>query len=441
MENTDRIIYENVISNLSDGVLVIGFDGKIKICNDAACSTLMIENDSVIGQSLVSLMGEFEENDAFFEILLDAVYTKKKVSKLVPFLTKDTMKHLMVTTSFLSKDEEKLALIAVISDHTESTNLFIRNKRLANQVIDLMNSFVEVMVTAIEEKTPYNANHTKKMADYAQKYLDWLKENHSLDACTSENTAPFIMSVWLHDIGKLIVPQEVMDKPTRLGTMLKDIQHRTEITRLILKNQMLSGELTQEETTEKLRALDDAEQLILSANTAGFLDEEKISLLRNAAAIECIASDGSRLPLLNAAELEAITIVRGTLTADERRTIESHVSLTAKLLSKMEFRGEYVNVPLWAGGHHELMDGSGYPAHLQGQAIPWETRLLTIIDIYDALTAEDRPYKPPMPPEKAFAILRDMAAHGKIDSEILESFIQSAAWKKDFFDTERKDER
>jgi HD-GYP domain-containing protein (c-di-GMP phosphodiesterase class II) len=76
-----------------------------------------------------------------------------------------------------------------------------------------------------------------------------------------------------------------------------------------------------------------------------------------------------------------------------------------------------------------MLDGSGYPAHLQSDAIPWETRLLTILDIYDALTAEDRPYKPPLPPEKAFAILRDMASNGKIDAEILESFYASGAWK------------
>ena len=113
------------------------------------------------------------------------------------------------------------------------------------------------------------------------------------------------------------------------------------------------------------------------------------------------------------------------------RIMESHVSLTAKLLSKMEFRGDYRKVPGWAGGHHELLDGSGYPEHLKADAIPWETRLLTIIDVYEALTADDRPYKPPMPPEKAFAILHEMADSGKIDAAIVTSFYESGAWKKE----------
>lgn len=430
MDSTEKIIYENVISNLSDGVVVIGFDGKIKICNPSACATLAIESNAAVGMSLITLMGRFDDNDEFFETLLDAVYTKKTVSKIVPFLSADSMKYLLVTTSFLTRDEEKIALIAVISDHTEMTNLFIHNKRLANQVTNLMNSFVEVMVTAIEEKSTYNANHTKKMAGYARQYLEWLKDNHSLEAYTTENTAPFLMSVWLHDIGKLIVPQEIMDKPSRLGNAWKDIQHRMEVTRLKLNIEMLSGNATKAETEKRLYELDEAEALIRQSDTAGFLDDETIQALQKIASIPCIASDGSILPLLNTKELESITVVRGTLTKDERKTIESHVSLTAKLLSKMEFRGEYEKVPLWAAGHHELMDGSGYPSHLEGKAIPWETRLLTIIDIFDALTAEDRPYKPPMKPDKAFSILRDMAAHGKVDGEILESFYESEAWKR-----------
>ena len=94
----------------------------------------------------------------------------------------------------------------------------------------------------------------------------------------------------------------------------------------------------------------------------------------------------------------------------------------------MNFEDEFKDIPEWAGNHHELLDGSGYPRGLKGEEISWETRLLTIIDIYDALTAEDRPYKPPMPPEKAFSILESMRDEGKIDGEILKDFRESKAW-------------
>ena len=428
MDSSEKHIYENIIKNLSDGVLVIGFDGKIGICNHAACDIFEQSMEDIVGKTIANLMLEMEENDDFFELLLDAVYMKKKVSKVVPFMVNSSLKYLLVTTTLLVENDNNTALIAVLSDQTELTNLFIKNKSLATQITALMNSFVEFMVTAIEEKSTYNANHTKNMVKYATNYLDWL----SAKGDVKENTdnAPLIMSVWLHDIGKLLIPPEVMDKPTRLGETIKDVKHRFETARLMLKINLLSGAENEEIIKEKLEKLDEYERKIDAANTASFLDEETIGELKEIAKTECLTSDGNTCSLLTDAELEAITIARGTLTAEERSIIESHASLTDKLLSKMDFVGDYKNVPVWASEHHEYLDGSGYPNKLKGDEIPWETRLITIIDIYDALTADDRPYKPPMPPEKAFAILKDMAEKGKVDKELLRSFIESEAWKK-----------
>ena len=428
MDSSEKHIYENIIKNLSDGVLVIGFDGKIGICNNAACDIFEQSMEDIVGKTIANLMLEMEENDDFFELLLDAVYMKKKVSKVVPFMVNSSLKYLLVTTTLLVENDNNTALIAVLSDQTELTNLFIKNKSLATQITALMNSFVEVMVTAIEEKSTYNANHTKNMVKYASAYLDSISEIDA-DKENKEN-APLIMSVWLHDIGKLLIPPEVMDKPTRLGETIKDVKHRFETARLMLKINLLSGAESEEIIKEKLSKLDEFEQKIDNANTASFVDEETIGELKEIAKTECLTSDGNTCSLLNDAELEAITIARGTLTAEERSIIESHASLTGKLLSKMEFVGDYKNVPVWASEHHEYLDGSGYPNKLKGDEIPWETRLITIIDIYDALTADDRPYKPPMPPEKAFAILKDMAEKGKVDKELLRSFIESEAWKK-----------
>ena len=427
----EQFLIQRIMNDMSDGVIVIGFDGKIMLHNRAAEQMLRMPETSLKNRSIAQIMSSTEENDELFELVLDAVYEKQKITKTIPYYAGDDVAYLRVTTDFLMDGSEKVGVIAQLSDITEATLLFIANKRLANQISDLMNSFVEVMVTAIEEKSPYNANHTKSMVKYAKRYLEWLRERGELDEHTAEDSSPLLMSIWLHDIGKLLVPPEVMDKPTRLGNAEKDIMHRVETALLMLKMKMLTDPdqtALWQEQTEQLIA---AKELILSANTAGFLNEETIGRLKAAAELTCLNADGESIPLLNSAELEAITVVRGTLTAEERHVIESHVSMTAKLLSKMSFRGIYKQVPLWAGGHHELLDGSGYPEHLSDGAIPWETRLLTIIDVYDALTAEDRPYKPPMPPEKAFAILNDMAEHGKIDKQILESFRESEAWKRE----------
>ena len=430
MDDEKALIYQNIIENLSDGVIVIGFDSRVETCNDSACDMLGIKSDNIIGKTIAGLMTEIEGNDDFFELLLDAIYLKKKVSKTVTFTNGKQLKHLKVTTTFITAGNEETNLVVVVSDQTEVTNLIIRNKSLATQITALMNSFVEVMVTAVEEKSAYNANHTKNMVRYAEAYLDWLSSHGKLAKNTSRNTGPLLMSVWLHDIGKLLIPQEVMDKATRLGAHLVTVMTKLEIARLMIKNRILSGEKTRDEGEKELARLGRLEKLIISANTAPVLDEETIEQLKSVADIDLMTSDGGTTPLFSPEELEAITVARGTLTAEERHIIESHASLTAKLLSKMEFVGDYKNVPAWASAHHEYLDGTGYPKKLSGDKIPWETRLLTIIDIYDALTADDRPYKPPMSPEQAFKILEDMAKKGKIDAKILKSFIKSNAWRK-----------
>lgn len=430
MENSEKRIYQNTIDNLSDGVIVIGYDSKISTCNDSACTMLGIGFGTAIGKSIAELMLEIEENNEFFELLLNAVYEKKKISKTVIFRTNDFLKYIKVTTTLLVEDGIDTALIAVLSDQTETTNLIIRNQSLATQIKALMNSFVEVMVTAVEEKSSYNANHTRNMVRYATRYLEWLSSHGELLDKTSENTGPLIMSIWLHDIGKLLIPPEIMDKPSRLGGSIVTIKHKIEIARLMLRNRMLSGEDTEEHAISELERLDEAEELIVSSDTLPFLDEERIAKLKDIAGIMLLTSDGSTCPLLDPDELHEITVARGTLTDEERSIMQSHVVLTGKLLSKMEFVGEYKNVPEWASEHHELLDGSGYPDGLNAADLPWETRLLTVVDIFDALTADDRPYKPPMPPEKAFGIIKDLADKGKLDKDIVESFYRSNAWNR-----------
>ena len=152
--------------------------------------------------------------------------------------------------------------------------------------------------------------------------------------------------------------------------------------------------------------------------------------LRRIAGISCLTAEGNPVPLLTGNEFTALSVRRGTLTEAERKEIQRHVEYTKKLLGEMKFSGIYEAVPLWAGEHHELLDGSGYPEALTAERLPGEVRLLTILDIYDALTAEDRPYKPPMTPEKAFSVLESMRDEGKVDGEILRLFRESEAWKK-----------
>lgn len=319
----------------------------------------------------------------------------------------------------------------VVSALASLAAVSINNHKLAREVSNLLHSFVTVMVDAIEERSSYNATHTRSMVKYAGNFLDWLEETGNEWQFDDDRRDAYLMSVWLHDIGKLIVPLEVLDKPDRLGPLRDRIRSKIEITILATKLDAALHPEKKDELDKKVSELEKSWELIDSSNGAGFLPDEKIEALKNCAGIMCTTAYKENEPLLNDAELEAITVQRGTLTDGERKKVEEHVSFTAKMLQSMSFTGSYEMVPFWAGSHHEFVNGTGYPNHLSGDKVPKETRLLTIIDIYDALTAEDRPYKPPMPSEKAFAILDDMAKEGKIDSEILGMFRESGAWKKE----------
>lgn len=306
----------------------------------------------------------------------------------------------------------------------------LSNARLQQAVEDILQSFVTVMVDAIDARTPYNATHTRNMVGYARRFLEWLdREDHGWQI-GGEEKKPFLMSIWLHDIGKLVIPLEIMDKTTRLGALEAPLQARIRVGVLMERLRALEKPQEAEAAREKQEALGRASEIIGRINRASFLTEEDVAELRRIAGISCLTAEGNPVPLLTGNEFTALSVRRGTLTEAERKEIQRHVEYTKKLLGEMKFSGIYESVPLWAGEHHELLDGSGYPEALTAERLPGEVRLLTILDIYDALTAEDRPYKPPMTPEKAFSVLESMRDEGKVDGEILRLFRESEAWKK-----------
>ncbi|MBQ7677358.1 MAG: GAF domain-containing protein [Lachnospiraceae bacterium] len=306
----------------------------------------------------------------------------------------------------------------------------MNNQRLSKAFYDLLHSFVQTMVGAIDLRTPYNANHTKSMVHYASRFIAWLNRQRLGWRFPQDAIDPFLMSVWLHDIGKLVTPLSVMEKATRLGTRKEAIEHRITVAILMEEINGLKHPSKKEASDAAIEELKKARETILSADTPGFLNDELLAAIQALSDMTCRNERGEEIPLLTEDEFTALNIRRGTLTAKERRIIESHVTYTAQMLSNVRFEGDYAQVPIWASSHHELLDGSGYPDHRKAEDLPKEVRLLTILDVYDALTAGDRPYKPPLPTEKAFSILESMAEEGKIDSEILAMFKESNAWQK-----------
>ncbi len=307
----------------------------------------------------------------------------------------------------------------------------ITNMRYAEQTNRLLDSLVGALSTAIDERTPYNADHTRNMVRMGGRFLDWLEETGNEWTFSEEKRRTFLLAVWLHDVGKLTVPLEVMDKATRLGDVrLERIRER--FRRIVLTGRIafLEGTMTPEDYGGLTADVEIATDLIERVNGAGFLPDDLFAAVEELAARTFVNEMGETEPWLTEEEHTCLAVRKGTLTAEERAVMEGHVVLTDRILSRVTFPKQYADVPRWAAAHHELLSGRGYPNHLTAENIPREVRLLTVLDVFDALTARNRPYKPALPVEKALAILTDMADKGDVDREILQMFIDSKSWEE-----------
>lgn len=324
-------------------------------------------------------------------------------------------------------DPEKELLVAAIASQAA---ISITNMKYAEQVTQLLDSLVGALSTAIDERSHYNANHTRNMVRVGENFLDWLDRTGNAWAFDENKRRTFLMSVWLHDVGKLVVPLEVMDKASRLGARLGDVREHFRTAGFVDHIAMLKGEMPKEEYAAREKEREDELAFIEHIDRTGFLPDTDLAMVEKLARQTYRDENGEEHPLITEDERVCLSVRKGTLTDEERSIMQSHVSVTGRILSQVSFPKMYADVPTWAAMHHELLNGNGYPNHVGADAIPREVRLLTILDVFEALTARDRPYKPPMPLEKALGILHIMAEkEGSIDPEILRMFEQSKAWE------------
>lgn len=296
-------------------------------------------------------------------------------------------------------------------------------------------SFVEALTTALEERTPYNALHTRNVEKYASLLADYITELHREGKCDKTfdpaRKEQLMLAALIHDIGKMVVPLSIMNKATRLDTKIEKIDDRFALLGALYEIDMLRGRITCEEYESVVKDLASELAFIHEIDVINYVSDENCEHIRRLAEKRHVNEDGTILPYLTPEEVECLEIRSGTLTVQERREMENHVVMTSKILKKVQFYKGFSMVPKWVGAHHEYLDGSGYPNGLKGDELDLETRLLTVVDIYDALVATDRPYKQPILKPKALQILKDMAKKGKVDLQLVE-------WLEEALEKERR---
>jgi HD-GYP domain-containing protein (c-di-GMP phosphodiesterase class II) len=301
----------------------------------------------------------------------------------------------------------------------------------AKEIRTVFQSFVAAMVRTIDERSRYNSNHTQKVTKLCESFalhLSTLFPRHHDYYFTRRRIEELTMAAMLHDIGKLTTPISIMDKADRLSDRLPIILCNFELKFARLEVAHLRGSLTPDEYRHERTRVERALEILLQVNTSPFVPEEMLADIKTLGELTCMDSQGNEFPLLEAKDVDALSVRRGTLTEAERQIMQEHADATGRILSNIAFGKHYANVTNWAQSHHEFLDGTGYPRGLSGDELPLEVRIVTIMDIFEALTAADRPYKKAMPVEKAFGILFEMAEEGKLHAELVKLFYDSQVW-------------
>jgi HD-GYP domain-containing protein (c-di-GMP phosphodiesterase class II) len=327
----------------------------------------------------------------------------------------------------------------------------IENSRLYEDIERLFEGFVKAAVLAIEQRDPTTFGHSGRVAGMTVSLAAVVDRTpdgpYRGIRFTREQLRELRYAGLLHDFGKVGVREQVLVKAKKLySSSLELIRQRYAFLRRTAEREFWrkraeyleqSGRTGYDTFLKDLEVAHTAEladlehfvQVVEKANEPSVLPEGRFEELLELGQREYEDIGGNTKPYLGPEELRFLTIRKGSLDETERQEIESHVTHTYNFLQRIPWTRELQQVPLIAFGHHEKLDGKGYPRRVTGEAIPIQTRMMTIADIFDALTAQDRPYKPAVPLERALDIMTQEVQSGQLDQELFRLFVAARAFE------------
>ena len=315
------------------------------------------------------------------------------------------------------------------------------NRLLLEGQRQLLESFIQMIAAAIDSKSPYTGSHCERVPILtlmlAQAAVDAREGPFADFSLTDEEWYELKIAAWLHDCGKVTTPVHVMDKRTKLETIfdrMAMVRTRFEVLKRDAKVKMLEAQLAGDESPAKRyqRELAELEQeldFLEHANIGTeYLSDEAKTRIREIGARQYVEGKLKRA-LLDEDELDNLCISRGTLTQEERLIINGHMVQTIQMLEALPFPRNLRRVPEYAGGHHEKMDGLGYPRGLHAGDMSVPARIMAIADVFEALTAQDRPYKKGKTLSESMRIMGFMKRDNHLDPDLLDLFVSSGAYR------------
>jgi HD-GYP domain-containing protein (c-di-GMP phosphodiesterase class II) len=315
----------------------------------------------------------------------------------------------------------------------------LTNRLLINHLETLFESFIQMINAAIDDKSPYTGGHCERVPTLTMMLAE------AVNNCKTGPLKDFSMgdrdryelkiAGLLHDCGKVTTPVHVVDKATKLQTICDRIDlvdTRFEIVRRDAQLALLTGTASEAATRDLLRDIEADREFLRHANIGGEMmsdaDIERVKAI--SARYRLGRADGTTTDFLTADELENLTIRAGTLTAAERQIINHHIEVTIQMLESLPWPKHLKHVPEYAGGHHERMDGKGYPRGLTREQMSIQARCMGIADIFEALTAKDRPYKKGKTLTESLTILGKFKLNGHIDPDLFDVFMWEKVYEK-----------
>ncbi|HEX5329829.1 HD domain-containing phosphohydrolase [Sulfuricurvum sp.] len=330
-------------------------------------------------------------------------------------------------------DDEELALSI-----GSQAAVALTKQKLINDLEVLLESFLHTINMAIEEKSPYTAGHIDRMMDLSLSLANAINMDQTTFAETfysDEQLKEIKFSALMHDIGKIVLPEYVVDKSTKLETLydrIETVKLKYELLKRDAQIAFLHSSQSDEDKAlrdKTLSALDEEIAFLVAANEGSeYFSDENIERIKSIAARQ-IELFGTCEPVLSEDEIANLTVQKGTLTTEQREIINNHADISLKMLQALPFPRKLSRVPEIAGAHHEKINGLGYPRGLKGDQLSIEARILAIADIFEALSASDRPYKKAKKLSEIMKILSFMAKDNEIDKNILSLLYTSGVYK------------
>ena len=332
-------------------------------------------------------------------------------------------------------------------------SIALTNRMLINQLEQLFESFINLINSATDEKSPYTGGHCQRVPALTMMLAEAVNETSSgpLSDFQMSDKDRYELKIagLLHDCGKVTTPVHVVDKATKLEAIydrIHLIDTRFEILKRDAEIAMLKADTPEARAAyrDRLRQMEEDRMFLRAANIGGErMHEEDIERVKRIAEYRWTDISGHEAKFLSDDELKNLTIRAGTLTAEERQVINHHIVATIKMLEALPWPRHLKNVPEYAGGHHERMDGKGYPRGLKREQMSVQARVMGIADIFEALTAKDRPYKKGKTLSESLEILGKFSLNGHIDPDLFDVFVRRKVYRRYaemFLDKEQIDE-